>query len=179
MKTEDFDQKMYILAGSALALAIFVAFGSTQNPGTTGTVNSSAWQEVELQDVNSGEPFTVSELEKPLLVETFAVWCPTCTNQQNEIKKLKEDSNVTSVSLDVDPNEDGQQISQHTEENGFDWRYAISPPELTRMLIQEYGSSIANPPSAPVVLVCENGSRRLSNGVKTASTLQQEIEEGC
>ncbi len=179
MKTKDFDRKTYILAGSALALAIFVAFGATQNARTTGAVNSSAWQEVELQDVNSGDSFTVTELEKPLLVETFAVWCPTCTNQQNEIKKLKEDSNVTSVSLDVDSNEDEQQISRHTEENGFDWRYAISPPELTRMLIQEYGNSIANPPSAPVVLVCENSSRRLSNGVKTASTLQQEIQEGC
>jgi len=179
MKNEDFDRKTFILAGSALSLIIFIAFGAIQNSGTTGTVNSSAWQEVELQDVNSGESFTVADLEKPLLVETFAVWCPTCTNQQNEIKKLEEDSDVTSVSLDVDSNEDEQQISRHTEENGFDWRYAISPPELTRMLIQEYGNSIANPPSAPVILVCENGSRRLSNGVKTASTLQQEIQEGC
>ena len=179
INNEDMDRRTYILIGSALALAIFVAFGATSNPGNTGTVNSSEWQEVELEDVNSGETFTVAELEKPLLVETFAVWCPTCTNQQNEIKKLKETSNVTSVSLDVDSNEDEQQISRHTEENGFEWRYAISPPELTRMLIQEYGNSIANPPSAPVVLVCENGSRRLSNGVKTASTLQNEIEEGC
>lgn len=179
MKIGDFDRKTYILAGSALALTIFVAFGATQNRGATGTVNSSAWQEVELQNVNSGESFTVVELEKPLLVETFAVWCPTCTNQQNEIKKLKKESNITSVSLDVDSNEDKQQIKRHTEENGFDWRYAISPPELTRMLIQEYGNSIANPPSAPVVLVCENESRRLSNGVKAASKLQQEIDEGC
>jgi hypothetical protein len=179
MKTGDFDRKTYILAGSALALAIFVVFGATQNSGNTGTVNSSAWQEVELEDVNSGEKFTAAELEKPLLVETFAVWCPTCTNQQNEIKKLKEESNVTSVSLDVDPNEERQQIRRHKREKGFDWRYAISPPELTRMLIKEYGNTIANPPFAPVVLVCENGSRRLSNGVKKASNLQQEIQEGC
>jgi hypothetical protein len=179
MKTEGLDRKTYILAGSALALAIFVAFGATQSSKTVGSANSSAWQEIELQDVNSGESFTVAELEKPLLVETFAVWCPTCTNQQNEIKKLKKESNITSVSLDVDPNEDEQQIRKHSRKNGFDWRYAISPPELTRMLVQEYGNSIANPPSAPVVLVCKNSSRRLSNGVKTSSTLQKQIKEGC
>jgi len=179
MKNEYLDLKTIILAVSALALTVFIAFGSTNNSGKPGTVNATEWQEVELEDVEGEESFTVAGLEKPLLVETFAVWCPTCTNQQNEIKELKKISNVTSVSLDVDSNEDEQQIRRHREENGFGWRYAISPPELTRLLIQEYGNSIANPPSAPVILVCEDGSRRLPNGVKTASTLQQEIKEGC
>jgi hypothetical protein len=86
---------------------------------------------------------------------------------------------VTSVSLNVDPNEDEQQIKEHTQENGFDWRYAVSPTELTRALVQEYGPSMANPPSAPAVLVCENSTRKLQNGVKPVSKLREEIEEGC
>jgi peroxiredoxin len=132
-----------------------------------------------LEDVNSGETFTVAELEKPVLVETFAVWCPTCTNQQREIREFHEQSNTTSVSLNVDSNEDEEQITRHTEENGFDWRYAVSPPELTRILVNEYGTTIANPPSAPAILVCENGTRRLPNGVKPVSKLQEEVEKGC
>jgi len=180
MEIQDLDRNTFILAASALALTAFIAVGATNNSeNTTSSVNASDWQEIELEDVNSGESFTVAELEKPVLVETFAVWCPTCTNQQNEIKELKKNSNITSVSLDVDSNEDKQQISRHTSENGFEWRYSISPPEMTRMLIDQYGASVANPPSAPVILVCEDGSRRLSNGVKTASTLQQQIDRGC
>ncbi|EGQ43867.1 MAG: redoxin [Candidatus Nanosalina sp. J07AB43] len=179
MDFEDFDRRTYILAGSAAALFVFIAFGMAYGQESPNEAGSSQWQEINLEDVNSGQSFTINQLERPVLVETFAVWCPTCTNQQNEIKKLKRSSNVTSVSLDVDSNEDKQQIRQHTQENGFDWRYAISPPELTRMLIQEYGNSIANPPSAPVILVCQNTSKRLSNGVKTASTLQDQIQEAC
>ena len=174
------DKREKILAGSTAILLALIVFGATQNTGQgNNTAPNSDWQEVELNDVNSGEAFTVAELEKPVLVETFAVWCPTCTNQQTEIKEFHEQSNVTSVSLNVDSNEDAQQIKRHTEENGFDWRYAISPPELTRMLVNEYGTTIANPPSAPAILVCENGSRRLPNGVKPVSKLQEEVAKGC
>lgn len=176
MKT--FDKREKILAGSTAILLTLIIFGATQIPQGTNT-DQGNWQEVELNDVNSGETFTISELDKPLLVETFAVWCPTCTNQQNEIKKLHNESNITSVSLDVDPNEDEQQIRRHTEENGFDWRYAISPSKLTRMLVNEYGTTVANPPSAPVILVCDNSTRRLDNGVKSSSRLQSEVEKGC
>jgi len=177
---EDFGKREYILIGSIAILAALVLGGITQSPENTGSPTSSGdWEEVELTDINSGETYTVTELEKPVLVETFAVWCPTCTKQQREIKSLHDQSNVTSVSLNVDSNEDEQQVKRHTQENGFDWRYSISPPELTRMLVSEYGTSIANPPSAPAVLVCENGSRRLPNGVKPVSKLQEEISKGC
>lgn len=174
------EKREKILAGSTAILLALVVLGATHNPGLAPSTNTSGdWQEIELKDVNSGVTFTVAELEKPVLVETFAVWCPTCTNQQREIKKLHEQSDVTSVSLNVDSNEDEQQIKKHTEENGFDWRYAISPPKLTRMLVNQYGPTIANPPSAPAILVCENGSRRLPNGVKPVSKLQEEVEKGC
>lgn len=173
------DTRETILIASTILLIGLIAVGVTQNSGNKNTVNATEWQQVELEDVNSGETYTVAELEKPLLVETFAVWCPTCTNQQNEIKKYHEQSNITSVSLDVDSNEDKQQIRRHTEENGFDWRYSVSPPGLTRMLVNEYGTTIANPPSAPVILVCEDGTRRLENGVKSASKLEEEVQKGC
>jgi hypothetical protein len=112
-------------------------------------------------------------------VETFAVWCTTCTNQQNEVKKFHEDSNVTSVSLNVDPNEDINQIRNHINEYGFDWRYSVAPPKMSRELIKEFGKSIAQPPQAPMVLVCEEGTRRLPDYVKPASMLEKEVAKGC
>jgi cytochrome oxidase Cu insertion factor (SCO1/SenC/PrrC family) len=175
----ELDRKDYILISSAAVLVLVVGFGILQDGEERKSVKAGNWQEIELDDVNSEETFSVAELEKPVLVETFAVWCPTCTRQQQEIKELHQDSKVTSVSLNVDPNEDEQQIRRHTHENGFDWRYAISPTELTRALVQEYGASMANPPSAPAVLVCKNGTRKLQNGVKPVSKLKEEVEKGC
>lgn len=175
------DLKQKLILGSVLAagLLIGVALNSSGQLDTGEPVNASDWRQVSLQDVSSGENFTVAELEKPLLVETFAVWCPTCTRQQVEIQKLHEKTNITSVSLDVDQNEDASKVKSHVERNGFSWRYAISPIELTNKLRKKFGNSIANPPSTPVILVCENSSRRLQDGVKTVSTLQEEVEKGC
>lgn len=176
----ELDGRDKIFLSALSLLVIVVSVGFIQSETDTQSVEADNWREVTLENVNSGENFSISELEKPVFIETFAVWCPTCTNQQLEMKKLHESKNVTSVSLNVDPNEDAEQIRSHTEENGFDWRYAISPPELTRQLISKFGNTVANPPSAPVILVCENNSRRLSgNGVKPASELQAELEKGC
>ena len=137
------------------------------------------WKQVELEDVRSGEAYTVAELEKPVLVETFAVWCTTCTRQQQEVQKFHSESGVTSVSLNVDSNEDRQKIQDHLDRHGFDWRYSVSPTSLTRSLISDHGRVMVNPPSAPMVLVCEEGERKLPTGVKPVSKLQEEVEKGC
>ena len=88
---------------------------------------------------------------------------------------------VVSISLDTDPNEDESKILNHIQENGFDWYYAISPIEMTQSLINEFGNSIINAPSAPVVLICEDGSfRKLSgSGSRNVDKLKEEIEKGC
>lgn len=178
----DKDWKNYVLLAGILGLGLLAGLtlnDSAFSRGPLDSVNTSDWKETTLQEVSSGENFTIAELEKPVLIETFAVWCPTCTRQQVEIEKVHNSTDVTSVSLDVDLNEDPEKVRNHVERNGFDWRYAISPIELTNKLRKKFGTSIANPPSAPVILVCEEGSRRLPDGVKTASTLQEEIEKGC
>jgi len=158
-------------------LPLILALNSSdQSPDST---SSTSWRETELRDISTGENYSISELEKPILVETFAVWCPTCTNQQQQLKEFHNSSNVTSVSLDVDPNENKEKAQNHIDRYGFDWRYSVALASMTRQLIQEYGNSIAQPPVAPMILVCENGTRRLPNGVKTPSKLGEEVEKGC
>lgn len=177
---QDLKKKSMLAGILVVGLVIGVTLNNSTKPSAlSGSVNASDWKQVTLQDVSTGENFTMAELEKPVLVETFAVWCPTCTRQQVEIQKLHKRTNITSVSLDVDPNEDASKIRSHIQRNGFSWRYAISPIELTNMLRAKFGNSVANPPTAPVILVCENDSRRLPDGVKPVSTLQEEIEKGC
>ncbi len=161
------------------SIGIGTLVNSSLNSTQVSDIDDSEWRNYSLETVESGKQFTFETLEKPLLIESFAVWCPTCTKQQKEIKELHNRTNITSVSIDVDPNEDRRQVIQHKRENNFDWRYTISPSELTRTLTAKFGNSIANPPSTPVILVCDNGSRKLENGVKTSDQLIQEVEKGC
>jgi len=152
--------------------------------GTTSQGGGVDWMEVELKDIRTGDSFRISDFAgKPILLESFAVWCPTCTKQQKEIKKLHEEigDDVVSISLDVDPSEDEARISAHIQSNGFDWRYAISPIELTQSLVNEFGNGIVSAPSAPMILICEDQSfRKLGGfGSRSADKLKDEIAKGC
>ena len=142
------------------------------------------WRDYELVDTRTGETFRVCEFEgKPVLLETFAVWCPTCLKQQQEVKKMVAEGGkgVIHISLDVDPNEDEEIVRNHMESNGFKWYSAVAPPEMTQDLIDEFGITVVNAPAAPVILVCEDQSARLleQRGVKPVALLEEEIEKGC
>ena len=68
-----------------------------------------AWLATELTDVSTGETFTIAEFAgTPVLLESFAVWCPICTNQQKQVRALHEEvgDDVISIALNTDPNED-------------------------------------------------------------------------
>ncbi|MCK5660026.1 MAG: redoxin family protein [Methanosarcinales archaeon] len=158
---------------------------SSDNETTTSqSVGSSpVWANIELTDVATGESFKLSDFKgKPILVESFAVWCPTCLQQQKITEKLKstEGDAIIHVSLDTDPNEDEAKIKEHIETHGFDWYYAVSPIELTTALMDEFGQSVVFAPGAPVILICEDGSARLlKKGVKSANVLLSEVKKGC
>lgn len=164
-----------------LALGLVLTF---LIPACTTTPTSAAdWMDIELKDVRSGETFRISDFEgRPVLLESFAVWCPTCLAQQWEIEKLRisQGEAIVHISLDTDPNEDEARIREHLETHGFDWLFAVSPIELTNALIDEFGLGIVNAPGAPVVLICEDGSARfLRSGVKSDTGLLEEVEDGC
>ncbi|NCN98633.1 hypothetical protein COU62_00310 [Candidatus Pacearchaeota archaeon CG10_big_fil_rev_8_21_14_0_10_35_219] len=143
-----------------------------------------SWMNTKLEDVRTGENFKISDFEgKPVLLESFAVWCPTCTKQQKELKKLHEEfgDSIVSISLDTDQNEDEAKILTHINENGFEWYYAISPIQMTQSLMSDFGNGIINAPSAPVVLICEDGSYRKLGGYgsRNVKELKEELERGC
>jgi len=142
----------------------------------------SSWLDDVLIDINSGEEFTIGGNDVPVILESFAVWCPTCTKQQRVIKNLheQEGDSIISISLDTDPNEDAEKVKKHTEDNGFDWYYAISPRETTQKLIDEFGIGIVSAPSVPTLVVCPNGVfEKLKSGVKSTETLLSEVERLC
>lgn len=177
-----------ILAILALSLMIIGANGCGQTTETTTDTSETAketthaedWKNIELTDVLTGDTFKISDLEgKPILLESFAVWCPTCRKQQDKVKELHEEigDSIVSISIDVDPNEDAQQVIDHANRNEFDWIFTISPTSLTQSLIDEFGVSIINAPSAPIILICPDQSqaRLLKRGVKSSAELKEAI----
>ena len=139
--------------------------------------------DTELTDVATGQKFKISDFKgKPILLESFAVWCPTCLAQQKEIKKVLESEGeaIVHISLDTDPNEDEAKIKEHIERNNLDWYFAVSPVELTQALIDEFGLGFVSAPKAPVLLICADQSARfLRSGVKPAEELISEVAKGC
>ncbi|MCU4750425.1 TlpA family protein disulfide reductase [Halobacteria archaeon AArc-curdl1] len=155
---------------------------SDQSNSDEDSRTGSVWETTELEDVLTGESFTVADFDRPVFLETFAVWCSTCRQQQYESATLHERTGdeIVTVGLNVDPNEDAEAVREHANEHGFDWYFSVAPPEVTRSLVDEFGESMANPPSAPIVLRCPDGTaRRLEDGVKSADTLEAALEEGC
>ncbi len=167
-----------LLAGAGLLGGCLAPDSGTQPSGT-----ASSWMTIELTDVATGQVFRIADFKgKPVLIESFAVWCPTCTAQQREIGRLKDRTAeaIVYISLDTDPNEDEDRVRQHIQRNGFDWYYVVSPIELTQALMDEFGLVIVNAPMAPMILICEDQSTRLlRNGVKSADDLFAEVEAGC
>jgi len=170
-----------IIAGIVI-VALFFIFSNSDNGNEITEEPKNIVNPIilntELKNINTGNSFKLSDFqEKPILLESFAVWCPTCTRQQQEIKKLHEElgDDFTSVSLDTDPNEDEARVLEHIQRNGFDWHYSIPPIEFTQTLINEFGVSIVNAPSAPVILICNNEARKLDSGIKDVNELKKEL----
>jgi thiol-disulfide isomerase/thioredoxin len=161
-----------------LIALVLVACGPTGN--TTAPMNTTEatpdWRTAPFTDVTTGETFTINELDKPVLVESFAVWCPLCTKQQQAMANV---NTATHVTLNTDPNEDPQLVRDHVNQHGFDWRFAVASKDITQSLINDYGTGIVHAPSVPVVLVCDKGARQLDDGVKSADQLREAIRQGC
>jgi len=161
---------------------------SDQIPVDSGQVGAAgtgeiSWLDIELTDVTTGETFTIRQFsDKPVLLESFAVWCPICTAQQRRVLDLHEElgDSFVSISIDTDPNEDAAFVADYIEREGFTWRYAVSPPDLTLQLIDLFGIDIINAPSAPMILICDGSkARQLDRGIKSVEVLKEELSRGC
>jgi thiol-disulfide isomerase/thioredoxin len=136
----------------------------------------------ELVDVRSGATFTLAELaaEKPVVVETMAIWCSTCRAQQREVVEAHGTTDFHSVGIDVDPNERAEDLAEYAVREGFDWRFVMADAELVQLLTDRYGFGVTNPPSTPTFIVtADGGIRALEFGhVRSAAELVAELAAG-
>jgi cytochrome oxidase Cu insertion factor (SCO1/SenC/PrrC family) len=146
------------------------------------TMAMPAFFSVALADVATGTDFTLADFKgKVVLLEPFAQWCPTCLAQQREVVRLRqmlgEREDFVSVGLDIDPNEDEAMLRTYLGGHGFDWLYAVAPPEMAREIGQVYGSQYLNPPSAPMLVIDRHGVvHPLEAGRKSAESLLAVVE---
>ncbi len=133
------------------------------------------WQTIEIVDVD-GVTFTLgSFVGKPLFVENFATWCPTCRSQlgrtQSAAETLGDEAVVLALSVETDLS--SQDVADYAEDNGFDdVRFAVMSPELLAAFVDAFGNSAANPPSTPHVVVAADGT---AGDMKTGGISADEI----
>lgn len=140
------------------------------------------WFDFELIDVQTGESFSMNDFAgKVVLLETMAMWCPTCLFQSDEMGELHEmldhPDDLVLVSLDVDVNEDATSLKEYSQEYGFEWHFAIATLEVARALGNLYSAQYLNPPLAPMLIIDRIGEvHQLAYGRKTSEQLLQSLE---
>jgi len=146
-------------------------------------MNVKEWNTIPLRDVSTSSTFRLRDLSgKPVLLFSFTTWCSICNAQQAEITRLHSMSpgSFTAVGIDIDPYENETVVRKHQSDHGFYGLYTVAPPEMTKELTDEYGVGIITPSSAPVLLICSNGTvTQLDRGIKSAEVLGQAIQLQC
>ena len=132
---------------------------------------------IEIVDVD-GESFTLAELAgRPVFVENFATWCPTCRAQLGRTQEAAEamGDDAVFVVLSVETDLSADDVAEYAEDNGFSsMRFAVMSPELLAAFADAFGTSAVNPPSTPHVVIAADGT---AGELETGSISAAEIEE--
>jgi cytochrome oxidase Cu insertion factor (SCO1/SenC/PrrC family) len=152
-------------------------------PADTGMTETPAWFANTFTDARTGQTFSINDLKgKVVLVETMAMWCSNCMQQQGQVKALHQmlgqRDDFVSIGLDIDPGEKSlDMLKNYVENNGFDWLYSLSPADVSREVAKLYGDQFLNPPSTPILIVDRHGmAHPLPFGIKSAEDLMKAIE---
>lgn len=139
--------------------------------------SATSWRTTELTDVLTDETFSIDDLDAPVVVQSFAVWCPKCESQSAALSYV--DESITVVGLNTDPNEDAEKVRRHAEENGFDWRFAVAPTEMTQSLIEAFGTAVTNAPSTPIIVACDDGVAEFFSGSEQSAAEIEAAASEC
>ncbi|MBI2578849.1 MAG: TlpA family protein disulfide reductase [Candidatus Aenigmarchaeota archaeon] len=155
---------------------------SQEQVSTQGQAQQTDWRNVSLKDIRNGSSFMLGDFRgKVVVMESMAVWCPLCAEQQREIQKAEQqlsNEDVVSVSIDIDPNEDEAKLLSYVQKSGFSWRFAVAPREFSQSLSKQYGALVLNPPSTPVIIIDKNSEPHpLRYGIKKSDELVNEIKK--
>ena len=141
------------------------------------------WFAIQMTDVTTGQPFSMSDFKgKVVLLGTMATWCPTCWQQELQLKKLHSllgnTPDLVEISLDVDSHEDEALLKDFAKTGGMDWRFAVAPIKVQHDLGNLYNAEYLNPPLVPMLIIDRAGSvYNLPYGIKSAEQLQKTLAQ--
>lgn len=162
-----------VVAAALIAAACGSGSGTSAAEGSGG----SDWRTLPITDVD-GESFTLAELEgRPVFVENFATWCPTCRAQlgstQEAAAAVGDDAAFVVLSVETELSADT--VADYARDNGFtSMRFAVMSPELLAAFAEAFGTSAVNPPSTPHVVIAADGT---AGEMETGSISAADIEE--
>lgn len=151
-------------------------------PSITNDIGAT-WMTIPITDAVTGKKATVEELAslgKPVIMHTFAVWCPACSIQLRESKKLSQNNPgaFTILGVDIDPRENSAQVKNHIEKNQFTGTFVSVPPEFTRSLMETVGDQIVL--SLPqTVIICNRTVTYVGDGAFPEKTLETILKQLC
>ena len=153
---------LMLMAMTACAPAATTSSNSTTGSTTNGSTATTAVQDITFTDARDGKPLKISDFKgKTVVIEAMAAWCSNCLNQQRQvIETLKQidPATIVYISLGVDSSEDAALLAAYAEKNGFTWRFAVSNPELTKALVEQFDRSVTNPSAVPIFFVRPDGT---------------------
>ena len=144
--------------------------------------DNPTWYAASFTDARTGQAFSINDFKgKVVLVETLAMWCSNCKQQQQQVKALHtllgERDDFKSLGLDIDSNENAADLKGYVESNGFDWLYAVATLDVAREFSKLYGDQFLNPPSTPMLIIDRHGvAHPLPFGIKSADDLMKAIQ---
>ncbi|WP_049926420.1 TlpA family protein disulfide reductase [Halopiger goleimassiliensis] len=148
--------------------------------GDEAATEDLEWREATLEDVRTGESFSIAGIDDTVLLHTFASYCPTCGSQETELAAVEpEREDVTVVALAITGGDTAEGVRDHAAENGYDWRFAMASEPLTGALVEEFGREMAIHGESPVVAVCPDGSTERAEKVASETEIRRALEEGC
>jgi peroxiredoxin len=117
--------------------------------------------QLPLTNAKTGESFTLADYAgKTVLVKPMATWCGKCkANLQatrEAITQLNSD-NLVVVALSVEDNLENTKLAQYASDEGFDFVFAVTTPEMTRALDTQFGQTALNPSIGSRFIIAPNG----------------------
>jgi thiol-disulfide isomerase/thioredoxin len=136
---------------------------------------SKPWATATLTDVATGETFTIADLAgKPIFIEAMAIWCSNCRAQQARFTEAfgKMLPGIASyVVVTVDPSETAEDLARYKAERGFTGSYAVAGKAVSTALEAEFGASVLNPSSVPLIFVSAAGEVSFSTGPESVEAI--------
>lgn len=156
--------------------------GGSPVPAGTPIGGWAEWQVETLTDVRSGKTFTLSDFYgKTVIVNAMATWCSSCREQLETLRAFREteaSKGVVFVGISVETDLSEEDLKSYASAEEFDWRFSVASPEVLKMLVDEFGRTLANPPAVPKFVIYPDGTfSDLDTGHRSVDDLAEWIAE--